>query len=157
MGQRNFIREQINALRDKTGYKVVYMRHIDDYYEPDEKMWDYAPYDVDAIDFINLLRHASYVITDSFHGTVFSILFHKQFSVFYRVDLSDPKSTHSRIQGLLSTYGLEDRLCETGILYKKDNRIDYNSVDEKMNRLREESIAFFRKGLSLGTIHSGEK
>lgn len=157
LGQRNFIREQINALRDKTGYKVVYMRHIDDYYEPDEKMGDYAPYDVDAIDFINLLRHASYVITDSFHGTVFSILFHKQFSVFYRVDLSDPKSTHSRIQGLLSTYGLEDRLCETGILYKKDNRIDYNSVDEKMNRLREESIAFFRKGLSLGTIHSGEK
>ena len=57
----------------------------------------------------------------------------------------------------MSTYGLEDRLCETGILYKKDNRIDYNSVDEKMNRLREESIAFFRKGLNLGATHSGEK
>ncbi|HJH64122.1 MAG TPA: polysaccharide pyruvyl transferase family protein [Bacteroides mediterraneensis] len=153
LGQRDSIREQINKLRNKTGYKVVFLRHVDDYYEPDEKMGDYAPYDIDPIDFINLIRNASYVITDSFHCTIFSIIFHKQFSVFYRVDPSSPRSTHSRIQSLLMTYGLIDRLGENGMLDKIDNQIDYKYVDNQINRLRENSIYFFRKGLNLPYIN----
>lgn len=153
LGHRDDIRKRINELRDRTGYKVVFLRHVDDYYEADEKMGDYAPYDIDPIDFINLVRNASYVITDSFHGTIFSIIFHKQFSVFYRVDPSDSKSTHSRIQSLLMTFDLNDRLGENGMLDNIDNQIDYEYIDDQMNKLRERSIKYFRKGLNLSYIH----
>ena len=100
-----------------------------------------------------MVRNASYVITDSFHGTIFSIIFHKQFSVFYRVDPSDSKSTHSRIQSLLMTFDLNDRLGENGMLDNIDNQIDYEYIDDQMNKLRERSIKYFRKGLNLSYIH----
>lgn len=47
------------------------MRHVDKYLKMDDKFGDYAPYDVSPIDFVSLLLNAKYVLTDSFHGTIF--------------------------------------------------------------------------------------
>lgn len=54
-----------------------------------------------------IIRHSDYVVTDSFHGTVFSILFHKSFSVFQRNE--GGASMNSRIDTLLAKFDLKDR------------------------------------------------
>lgn len=68
--------------------------------------------DVGPEDWVNLIKNADFVATDSFHGCVFSIIFHRQFCVFKRFNDSSKLSQNSRIYTLLSTYGLENRLVE---------------------------------------------
>jgi len=95
---------------------------------------------------ISGLRTAEYVITDSFHGTVFSILFHKKFIV-----VANEQRGLTRLQSLLKMFGLENRLImsfENFDCEKLDAEIDYESVDSVLNREQEKSFSFLRKNLS---------
>lgn len=76
--------------------------------------------DVGPKEWLSLVKHAKGVITDSFHGCVFSIIFKKSFRVFKRFSDDSIKSQNSRVYTLLETYGLEK------LLNKKD---DYNWYD----------------------------
>ena len=72
------------------------------------------------------LRHAKYVITNSFHGTTLAILFHRQFLV-YR--LAEPFSKmNERVTFLLDTYFLSDRQF-SGEIDRVKYCIDFNAVD----------------------------
>ena len=95
---------------------------------------------------LSALRTAEYVITDSFHGTVFSILFHKKFIV-----VANEQRGLTRLQSLLKMFGLENRLImsfENFDCEKLDAEIDYESVDSVLNREQEKSFSFLRKNLS---------
>lgn len=59
-------------------------------------------------EFLGYLHGAAYVVTNSFHGAAFSILFEKRFLVFAHSGLN------ARIANILRLHGLEDRLCRTG-------------------------------------------
>lgn len=85
---------------------------------------------------------AKFVITDSFHACVFSILFKKQFVV-----VGNKKRGMSRFESLLKMFELEDRLVnkETKINCLKD--IDYDRVYSKYNHLKDESLSFLTKYL----------
>lgn len=48
---------------------------------------DYQTCNIGPIEFLNLIHHAEFVVTDSFHGTVFSIIFNKKFYSFYKEDV----------------------------------------------------------------------
>lgn len=97
-----------------------------------EKMWDVGP-----SEFLSLVKYAEHVYTDSFHGTVFSILFHKQFTVFERAHKAGKVSMNSRITDLLKTFGLSDRLSNDALLTSQN--IDYNQVEPILCKLRKES------------------
>ena len=97
-----------------------------------EKMWDVGP-----SEFLSLVKYAEHVYTDSFHGTVFSILFHKQFTVFERAHKAGKVSMNSRITDLLKTFGLSDRLSNDALLTSQS--IDYNQVEPILCKLRKES------------------
>jgi hypothetical protein len=148
LGPRPEIRDEVKKLSKQTGLKVVIMRHMDEYVPADETIGDYAPYDIDAYDFVKLLANAKYVCTDSFHGTVFSILLHKNFVTFYRVKPTSSTSTHSRIDSLLSILGLSSRKFDGNIIKIKDE-IAYDEVDKIIEKFKKESMSFFVKGLSL--------
>jgi hypothetical protein len=148
LGPRSEIRLEAQKLSKKTGLKIVTMRHMDEYVPADETIGDFAPFDIDAYDFVKILANAKYVCTDSFHGTVFSIILHKKFTTFYRIKPSSSISTHSRIDSLLNIFGLSSRLFCGNILSICD-RIDYDKVDSIMNKFRFDSITFLKKGLSL--------
>lgn len=148
LGPRPDIRAEVNKLSKQTGLKVIIMRHMDEYVPADETIGDYAPYDIDAYDFVRLLANATYVCTDSFHGTVFSILLHKSFVSFYRVKPTSSVSTHSRIDGLLSIFGLSSRKFN-GDISTIQEEIDYSNVDTILEEFRKESMSFFVQGLSL--------
>ena len=84
---------------------------------------------------------ADYVVTDSFHATAFSILFNKKFLV-----LCNSERGLARIQSLLELFGLEKCLAtESGDLSFAD--IDYQSVNRRVDLLREEAKAFLSNHL----------
>lgn len=77
---------------------VIYLNHRD---YPDL-------YTLGPEKFLYVLKHASYVLTDSFHGTLFSILFERQFFVFRRKE-AGIKDMFARMETLLQNFGLEER------------------------------------------------
>lgn len=86
---------------------------------------------------------AKFVITDSFHACVFSILFKKNFLV-----IGNESRGMSRFYSLLKTFGLENRLivgCEKEYLNCAD--IDFQPVYEKLNKLRLKSNSFLNKNI----------
>ena len=101
LGEREDIRKQAQLLSDKTGYKILIMRHVDKFQKSDETIGDIVPYDISPIDFVHLLYKAEIVLTDSFHGTIFSIIMEKKFLTFYRVKPQIPL-LHSRIDAYLT-------------------------------------------------------
>ena len=148
LGPRQEIREEAKKLAEQLNLKIVIMRHMDEYVPIEETMGDYAPYDIDARAFVKLMDNAEYVITDSFHGTVFSILLHKKFTTFYRVKPTSGVSTHSRIDSLLGLFGLTSRKF-TGKISDITNDIDFSKVDYCRENLRNKSILFLKQALKL--------
>ncbi|MBE6763196.1 MAG: polysaccharide pyruvyl transferase family protein [Ruminococcaceae bacterium] len=94
-----------------------------------------------AGEILGYIKNAEYVVTDSFHGTVFSILFNKRF--FTRV--ADEK-IGSRIRDLLAKCGLEDRLIKAGQT-DYEQPISYDAVNGILATYREESRAQLAKML----------
>ena len=106
-----------------TGYNSL-SRNI--YVRPEEFVWYF--------------NHASFIVTNSFHGTMFSIINKKPFYVI----ASYP--TNIRIVDHLSLLGLLDRVYDSGDEVKEINiDIDYDSVYKKLNILREKSLDYLRE------------
>lgn len=137
-------RAAVKKVAVKTGLKIVALRHLDQYVEEDENFGDYAPYDVAPDRFLNLLRSARYVCTDSFHGSCFSIIHKKQFMVFNRYTEGLKHSKNSRIDTLCQNLGLENRRFE-GKIGKITKPIDYESVYKKLDVLRDEANTYLDK------------
>ncbi|MGH4038738.1 MAG: polysaccharide pyruvyl transferase family protein [Sphaerochaeta sp.] len=139
-------REEARKLSKKTGLKIVTLRHMDEYIPSDEKFGDIAPYDVGPAEFVNLIRNASYVCTDSFHGSVFSIINHKQFISFNRYGNNSKNSRNSRLDSLFGQLGIERRF-NGDIVRDIMAPIDYESVDEKLKELRAFAEDYLVKAL----------
>lgn len=85
---------------------------------------------------LDCMLNASVVITNSFHGTAFSVNFHKDF--YFNVP-DNAKSVGSRLFDLTSRYGISDRCLSAGAPQKD---IDWSAVDEKLDRDRQMSLDF---------------
>ena len=147
LGTNQEARKAAKELKEKTGYKIITIRHMDEYVPEDERFGNEAPYNVNPNDFVKYISRAAYVCTDSFHCTVFSILFHRQFMTFYRFAEGSKTGRNSRINSLFDLFELQERLYK-GDINKITNPIDYNSVDEKLSELRKDSIAFLNECLA---------
>ncbi len=109
---------------------------------------DVKLYDVTPNDFISLIKHAKYVFTDSFHATVFSLIYKKQFFVFNR---DKNGSMNSRIIDLTNLFNVPERFCD----YENENieylnslkNIDYSQNFEKFNELKKQSFKFLMDNL----------
>lgn len=86
---------------------------------------------------------AKYVITDSFHGTVFSIIFHKQF-----VTLGNAVRGNSRFDSLFSTLGIsEERMvnCSDDVVIQLNTTVNYSAVDRNIAQQRELAEKFLKQ------------
>ena len=142
-------RAAVRELAHKTGLKIVFMPHMDEYIPEDEGFADYALYSIAPPDFINLIRNAAYVCTDSFHGTVFSIQFKKQFVTFYRYAAASSNSRNSRIDSLFELLGLQERLYAGNICDQMIVPIPYEQVHQALAVLRDDSLQFLSFSLAL--------
>ena len=96
-------------------------------------------------EFISYFQNATYIITTSFHGTVFSILFEKNF-IYYSYD----KIISERISNLLKDLGIHHRIQNIGDEYKLYDIIDYVTVKSKLEISRINSINFLQLNLQNG-------
>lgn len=66
-------------------------------------------------DFVELFSKAEYVFTDSYHACCFSMLFHKQFTVFNRANMTGKSSMNSRMETLFRLFDLESVMMDAGL------------------------------------------
>ena len=86
-------------------------------------------------------RDADYVVTDSFHGMVFSIIFNKPFAI-----VMNPSGGNDRYISLLSQLGLMERIVKDGTL-PSDSVIDWQKVNMQLDSLRKTSLEFLKNNL----------
>lgn len=103
-------------------------------------------FEVGPSEFLKLFLNASYVLTDSFHGTAFATNFGVPFSVYKRFSDSDPKSQNSRITSFLGLVGLEDRLIAAEEM-SVDTGLSFNLAHKKLTEMRSDSITFLKNAL----------
>ncbi len=143
-------REFAKKLKEATGCKIVALVHLDEFVKSDEGYADETPYDVDPADFLNLIRNAEYVCTDSFHCSVFSILYGRQFYTFRRFNRNTKQSTNSRLDTLFDLSGITGRLL-TGNERIEDCleiKTDFEAVHKKLEGIRQESYAYLTAALT---------
>ncbi len=134
-----------DCIKKLTGLPIVCTPYLDSYVRSDNAFGDYQIFDAGPDDFLNLIRGAEYVITDSFHGTIFSILHHKKFMTLNRFS-DGTNSRNSRIDSLCSLLGLEERRYQgKPEVILRD--IDYVRVDASIEQLRTDSLQFLRNAL----------
>lgn len=97
-------------------------------------------------EFLSAIKYADYVFTDSFHGSVFSIIYNKEFAVFER-NKKGHVSMNSRLYDLLNTYGLSDRLISNFEALDSLVSIDYKAVKEVLTKKKKESVDFLTNSL----------
>lgn len=101
-------------------------------------------------DFLSLIRNAEYVVTNSFHGTAFSINFQKDFWVAARHDNEGNAVIDERLENILTNTELLNRVIDVNSddTVNYDAKIDFQKVSECLKPLVEDSIAFLKEGIN---------
>lgn len=92
------------------------------------------------------IANAKYVITDSFHGTVFSVIFHKQF-----ICINNRERGSARFESLLDMLKLQDRLIDIHtanldyIMKLITKKIEYETIDNLIEKHRNSSLEYLKK------------
>lgn len=138
----NELQKQAYAYAKKNGYKLVVLpcnMGIDVLTGKNDKSLD-AELRLSAspADFLSLFKNASYVFTNSFHGTVFSLLYHKQFSSQIRLD---GNKQNSRALNLLHQVGLIPKNFDTDA-FSTDVNTDWKLVDSNIATMRREGLNY---------------
>lgn len=101
-------------------------------------------------EYLYLIAHANYVITDSFHGSVFSILFHRNLAVFHREGLSEDQDMMSRLDTLLDRFSLKSCLmCDRTFSFPEMDWNTWKEIDAKLIHYQEEVNTFLNNNLGI--------
>ena len=90
--------------------------------------------------FIGLFSNASTVVTNSFHGTAFSIIFHKEFYTNFNM----PENKGTRIESLLKLTGIEQNDFDYAIMHRNSLYIDWAEVDRRLDVERKNAEEYFK-------------
>ena len=136
------MRNYVKNLSRKTGLKVIVINGtmIGEmiYFGIGKKASNSGPEE-----FLSLISNAKCVVTDSFHGTSFSIIFEKPFISF--PNMKNAVNTNSRLSSLLHECGLENRLYENNNPVHIFDPIDYTIVKGKMEFRIKESVDYLKQ------------
>ena len=124
-------------LSEKTGYKVIDVNGSPS--RGNTKIKDYRV--CGPAEFLWYVKHAEYVLTNSFHGTAFSVTFHKQFMAIPHSD------TGYRVTELLDRLSLSERYVSDGesAVATIDKTIEFELADQLLGELREESVGYLKQ------------
>ena len=98
-------------------------------------------YDAGVEEFLSLIKHAEYIVTNSFHGMIFSVQFRRPFVIFSR------EQCDNKIDELLELFGLSNRKKEGAESFRKT--IDYEAIHANIAAAREKSIQFLKLEIEL--------
>ena len=132
-------------LRKTLGYDVViFNEYIRDFVKPYHKAYSASPEE-----YVGLFLDASFVYTNSFHGTAFATLFEKPFLTSIAIDQENVQNNNdSRKIDYLKRLGLENRLYTSGKPTRDELlAVDFTSAKVKMESFREESLEYLKEAL----------
>lgn len=134
-----FLGEKVNKFRkesyqyaNKTNLKTVEFNNKHSMY-----------YTNGPAEFIDYIKDAQIVFTNSFHGAVFSIIFKKPFVLFSRDGMN------SRIETLLTTFKLKDRMWDKVKQNQSYLTCDYSQIDDILNEERNKAYKFLSKAFGI--------
>lgn len=109
---------------------------------------DFERYTINPNEFIDLIKDASLVCTDSFHGTAFAVIMKVPFIVFERIGTQG--SMNSRIDNLLSLLNLRDRfVSDIDLNYYPVFDINYSNIDLILEVERNKALNYLKKALAI--------
>jgi ferredoxin len=134
--------EAARELSKKTGLPVVHNIQTAKFSNQLGKTCGAGP-----IETLNAIAHAEYIVTQSFHLSVFSLLFEKNFITLKRDRNND------RLENLFAKLGISDHFIEPGAPLPEfsDLPIDFKEVHRKMEAMRPDSVSF------INTVLNGKK
>lgn len=147
LGNNIAARKYALQLKKETGLNIVCIPFMDEINKSDIGFGDIQLFEVNPASFLSYIINAEYVVTDSFHGTVFSIIFKKQFVVFNRFVDNGRQSTNSRIDTLLGNLKITERRILIRTAERKAveiiaDEIDYGHVMERLKELCDSSLDY---------------
>ncbi|TCB46546.1 polysaccharide pyruvyl transferase family protein [Acinetobacter terrestris] len=128
MNKKIFMNQPKNNIKNS-----LFIKDFESYIYPSIENW------------IKAFHEADFVITDSFHGTVFSIIFNKPF-----ISIVNQERGASRFDSLLGELNLSDRMVNNINDINDElinSRIDYESINNKIIELREKSLGYLKRSL----------
>lgn len=129
--------DYVVRLSKETGLKIVSVNDYSDTPYADEQINDAGP-----IDFLTLILNAEYVICNSFHATVFSIIFRKRFVTFPLVG----HSNSSRMKDILNMLSLDDLFNPSDLSYIRKT-VDYDNIMVIMQSMIDKSKKYLNESL----------
>lgn len=136
----SLFREFLDNIKTKTGLKIIYAAA-----GPKQALKQGMLQVQTPEKWLQLLHDAEYVVTNSFHATAFSVLFHKKF--FTVVNGDKEKGINVRMNDFLTAIGLPDRIFSDIPSELDLSDIDYTEVDYTIDAMRRKSIDFLRQNL----------
>lgn len=139
-------RREIEAFAKKAGLKTVTIPHAGGgFLEADANYADVRLRDCSIGSWLWLVHHAQYVITDSFHGTVFSTIYQRPFAALFREGSVD---INNRLRDYLGQISQEDKLLPEGRLSRLEGLTwDYAQIGSAIEERKQRSIAFLKNAL----------
>lgn len=102
------------------------------------------------LEFLSYIKSAKVIFTDSFHATIFSILFHKKFQTFKRFQDGKGADQNARLYNLFSQLHIENHFIGEDDPFNPDMNASANWSDVEFNlkKLRRESIEYLKNSLA---------
>lgn len=102
---------------------------------------------IGADQFLWLINNAETIFTDSYHGSIFSLLFHKNFWTFVRFKENNPICQNSRIRQLQNNFNIGHRIIPSKGVVDDSKVIDFDYFEKRLEELRLDSISYIMEAL----------
>ena len=145
LNKNHHYKERIVSYAEKHNLQIVGISS-----NSEDKKWMHRAYEfsnLGADSFVWLIHHAEVVMTDSYHGTIFSLLFHKVFYTFLRFDENDPICQNSRIRQLDTYFNIDKRIAGPKDPLEEKEPFDYEQFECRLKTLRNYSLDFLNYAL----------
>ena len=128
-------------LKEYPGRKVYFFSKKDISHPEYQQIPDSSPEE-----FLNYIKYADFVLTDSYHAFLFSMIFHKNLNVLERFHNVENNSQNGRILDLMERLGITDKFSDEQGAINTDE-IDYERAHQKMLAFREDSMRYLSRVL----------
>lgn len=126
----SFKRSDVEAIAKKMGLKLVVIGPLFDIRRMNDRLF------TSPSEFISLIKYADYVLTSSYHGLMFSLIYEKQFVASF-------KKNPDRAKSILSELGLSNRLLEyKQTLVLPEEVCNYNQIKSKIDKFKSATFKF---------------